>query len=120
MNMKRQPIVNGQRKPGRNEPCPCESGLKFKDCHGSEKFRKVCTAAANEAAIRTMLMLIQQMQAQKGICPKCKKRFVNRRCDACGIDFLTPEEAQQRVDDEKAKQRGSLVLPDKKIILPGA
>ena len=22
-------------KPGRNDPCPCGSGLKFKKCHGS-------------------------------------------------------------------------------------
>ncbi|MEM9850600.1 MAG: SEC-C metal-binding domain-containing protein, partial [Pseudomonadota bacterium] len=22
-------------KPGRNEPCPCGSGKKFKHCHGS-------------------------------------------------------------------------------------
>jgi len=22
------------RKPGRNEPCSCGSGLKFKKCHG--------------------------------------------------------------------------------------
>ena len=30
---KRMPIVKG-KKIGRNEPCPCGSGLKFKNCHG--------------------------------------------------------------------------------------
>ncbi len=28
------PYVRGQRKIGRNEPCPCGSGKKFKHCHG--------------------------------------------------------------------------------------
>jgi preprotein translocase subunit SecA len=30
-----QPFVRGERKVGRNEPCPCGSGRKFKQCHGS-------------------------------------------------------------------------------------
>jgi preprotein translocase subunit SecA len=28
------PIVRGERKVGRNEPCPCGSGKKYKQCHG--------------------------------------------------------------------------------------
>jgi len=28
------PYVRGQRKVGRNEPCPCGSGKKYKQCHG--------------------------------------------------------------------------------------
>jgi hypothetical protein len=28
-------VVNEQPKPGRNEPCPCGSGKKFKKCHGA-------------------------------------------------------------------------------------
>ncbi|NNC56616.1 MAG: preprotein translocase subunit SecA [Woeseiaceae bacterium] len=28
------PFVRGSRKVGRNEPCPCGSGKKFKQCHG--------------------------------------------------------------------------------------
>jgi preprotein translocase subunit SecA len=27
-------FVRGERKVGRNEPCPCGSGKKFKQCHG--------------------------------------------------------------------------------------
>jgi len=27
------PIVRTNRKIGRNEPCPCRSGKKFKKCH---------------------------------------------------------------------------------------
>ncbi|MDF1528080.1 MAG: preprotein translocase subunit SecA [Sedimenticola sp.] len=29
-----QPFVRSDRKVGRNEPCPCGSGKKFKQCHG--------------------------------------------------------------------------------------
>ena len=29
-----EPFVRSGRKVGRNEPCPCGSGLKFKHCHG--------------------------------------------------------------------------------------
>jgi preprotein translocase subunit SecA len=28
------PFVRGGRKIGRNEPCPCGSGKKYKQCHG--------------------------------------------------------------------------------------
>ena len=30
----RQPIVRDQPKVGRNDPCPCGSGKKYKRCHG--------------------------------------------------------------------------------------
>ncbi|MDD9874047.1 MAG: SEC-C metal-binding domain-containing protein, partial [Gammaproteobacteria bacterium] len=29
-----QPFVRTGKKIGRNEPCPCGSGKKFKQCHG--------------------------------------------------------------------------------------
>jgi len=28
------PMQREERKVGRNEPCPCGSGKKFKQCHG--------------------------------------------------------------------------------------
>ena len=31
---KAAPFVRGERKVGRNEPCPCGSGRKYKQCHG--------------------------------------------------------------------------------------
>jgi preprotein translocase subunit SecA len=34
---KQKPIVNAMPKVGRNEPCPCGSGKKFKQCHGRLK-----------------------------------------------------------------------------------
>jgi preprotein translocase subunit SecA len=32
---KRQPVVVGERI-GRNDPCPCGSGKKYKKCHGAD------------------------------------------------------------------------------------
>ena len=29
------PFVRNERKVGRNEPCPCGSGKKYKHCHGA-------------------------------------------------------------------------------------
>jgi preprotein translocase subunit SecA len=29
-----KPVVRGQPKIGRNDPCPCGSGRKYKQCHG--------------------------------------------------------------------------------------
>jgi preprotein translocase subunit SecA len=31
---KQQPVVN-ENKTGRNDPCPCGSGKKYKNCHGA-------------------------------------------------------------------------------------
>ena len=31
----REPVPAGKRKVGRNEPCPCGSGKKYKKCHGA-------------------------------------------------------------------------------------
>ncbi|MDZ4661523.1 MAG: SEC-C metal-binding domain-containing protein [Pseudomonadota bacterium] len=31
----REPITRDQPKVGRNDPCPCGSGKKFKKCHGA-------------------------------------------------------------------------------------
>ena len=31
---KKKPVRRQQKKVGRNEPCPCGSGKKYKKCHG--------------------------------------------------------------------------------------
>ena len=30
-----KPVVSGEAKVGRNDPCPCGSGKKYKKCHGA-------------------------------------------------------------------------------------
>jgi len=34
---KERPFVREMGKIGRNDPCPCGSGKKYKKCHGAEK-----------------------------------------------------------------------------------
>lgn len=34
---KRTPITSSSKKVGRNQPCPCGSGKKYKHCHGKNK-----------------------------------------------------------------------------------
>ena len=36
-NDKAQPFVRSNEKVGRNQPCPCGSGKKYKQCHGKIK-----------------------------------------------------------------------------------
>jgi preprotein translocase subunit SecA len=31
---KKRPVTRAMQKVGRNDPCPCGSGKKFKHCHG--------------------------------------------------------------------------------------
>jgi uncharacterized protein YecA (UPF0149 family) len=35
--MQKPSPVHVEKKPGRNDPCPCGSGKKFKKCHGGHK-----------------------------------------------------------------------------------
>ena len=36
-NFKRSKIVHKEKEPGRNDPCPCGSGKKYKKCCGANK-----------------------------------------------------------------------------------
>ena len=71
--------IKGNKQPGRNDPCPCESGLKFKHCHGDMLKVAVCNRVANEK----MIQLIREEQ---------KKRIVKKQqknCTKCnGLGFV--------------------------------
>jgi len=47
----------------RNQPCPCNSGLKYKACHGDESKRQRCSAIANLA----MGVLITHQRGRSGL-----------------------------------------------------
>ena len=55
--------IKGGQMPGRNEPCPCGSGLKFKHCHGDPGKTAICEAVVREH----MLILIKQEQLKRGL-----------------------------------------------------
>lgn len=49
------------REPGRNEPCPCGSGLKYKKCHGDIVKIQSC----QQAALKLMQELITEEVSKK-------------------------------------------------------
>lgn len=52
------PTITPKKDVGRNELCPCNSGLKFKLCHGDVRKQAVCESVM----IETMVRLIAQEQ----------------------------------------------------------
>ena len=96
-----------KHKVGRNEPCPCESGLKFKYCHGDILKQEVCNQVANEK----MVDLILQEKRKKGIpielvCPDCNKTpgiIENCMfCDSTGV--VTESQVIKRKYDELSEK----------------
>jgi len=68
------------KEPGRNEPCSCKSGLKYKYCHGDPVKIELVNHAANVA----MNHLIQQERIKKGII--CKHGTLKtEHCGNCKI-----------------------------------
>jgi len=68
------------REPGRNHPCPCESGLKYKDCHGDPLKRAVCERIMAE----TMVRLIIETKFKKGMI--CRHGVeTGKHCGDCKI-----------------------------------
>lgn len=68
---------DGRFAPGRNDPCPCESGLKYKHCHGDQLKIAVCNRVANEK----MCQLIMDEKRRKGLLP------MRYTCSVCGKGF---------------------------------
>jgi len=74
------PQLTSKTTPGRNQPCPCGSGLKFKHSHGDPLKRAVCERIMAEAMVR----LIIQEQIKKGlICIHGVK--TDEHCKECKI-----------------------------------
>jgi len=68
------------KEPGRNHPCPCGSGLKYKQCHGDELKLAICNQAANEK----MVQLIFEEKLRKGL--TCKHGVdIDKYCKKCRI-----------------------------------
>lgn len=74
--------MTGQ-EPGRNDPCPCGSKLKYKWCHGDESKRLI----ANRVANLKMMELVLQEQKKRGIVPW------KWECTSCKHGFDLPKES---------------------------
>ena len=69
----------GDKKPRRNDPCPCGSHLNYSKCHGDGLKQAVCNRVANEK----MCQLIREEQRRQII------KLYQEECDVCngkGVD----------------------------------
>jgi len=67
-------------EPGRNDPCFCGSGLKYKHCHADPMKKAMCNAAANAM----MAQLILGEQIKKGL--RCKHNVLKtEHCKECKL-----------------------------------
>lgn len=79
--------IKDNRSPGRNDPCPCASGLKFKFCHGDESKKAVCNRVVQEV----MLGLIFEERVKQGIICKHGILAENKCIDCEGVQELDSE-----------------------------
>ena len=100
-------MIQPKNKVGRNEPCPCGSGLKHKHCHGDILKQEVCNRVANE----TMVKLILQEKRRKGIpiecvCPDCNKTpGIIENCKFCNhIGVVTEDQIIKRNYDRSIEK----------------
>lgn len=61
--------------PGRNDLCPCKSGLKFKYCHGNSGKMAACDRVAFE---HMSLLIIKEQHKRKIISDEQYKAFMKR------------------------------------------
>lgn len=86
--------VQPKHKVGRNEPCPCGSGLKFKRCHDDPTKQMICNRVANEKMVE--LIRVEQrkkiIRMQQESCPVCSQTGELPDGGKCGCQFVTEEE----------------------------
>lgn len=100
-------MIQSTHKVGRNELCHCESGLKYKYCHGDASKQEICNRVANEK----MVQLIVQEKRKRGIpidvvCPDCNKTpGIIENCEFCnGTGVVTEEQVIKRNYDKLTKE----------------
>lgn len=76
-------LINNTPEPGRNEPCVCGSGLKFKQCHGDPGKAAVCNRVANEKMLN---LIMEEKHKRKLISDVEYSNFIAKR------DPKTPRE----------------------------
>jgi drug/metabolite transporter superfamily protein YnfA len=56
------------QRPGRNDPCPCGSGKKFKQCHAVQKdqWSPVLLAVLIAAAVLAVIVIVSNVRQSSG------------------------------------------------------
>lgn len=88
-------------KPGRNTPCKCGSGLKFKHCHGDTGKIAVCERIVAEA----MLKLVKREQHKRNLITDGQyQKFLDRSKTDQGIEEVTPKNVDDAMGQLKMKR----------------
>jgi DNA-directed RNA polymerase subunit RPC12/RpoP len=97
--------IIGGRTPGRNDPCPCGSGLKYKHCHGDQlkKDLMLCPCGSglkykhchgDLKKLQVVEKLSNALMGQLIIREKMEHGLIPfpYTCNKCGKGFIKPKE----------------------------
>lgn len=87
--------IKGGKEPGRNDPCLCGSGLKFKQCHGDPVKKMICERVVSEKMIE--LIMVEKFK-KKLITEEQYKAFLDKKNN--------PEPVEEREVEEMLNQTG--------------
>lgn len=76
------------KKPGRNDPCPCGSGRKFKKCHGSIAILDVLSSTTNPRVSQELQTIVARREAEE---------FQRREQQGLGRPIISSEFKDYRV-----------------------
>ena len=97
-------------EPGRNDLCPCNSGLKFKNCHGDSGK----AAACDRVAFEHMSILVAREQHKRGILSDAQvKMFMAKYKPDAIPEPVTSKDVSQILDSAGLKRCGcGTPIPD--------
>lgn len=87
--------------PGRNDLCPCKSGLKFKYCHGDPGKMAACDRVAFE---HMSLLIIREQHKRKIISDEQYKAFMERYKSDFVPKLVTSKDVNQILDSAGLKR----------------
>ena len=118
--VKKMPFMKGDAEPGRNDICPCGSGLKYKKCCLKKK-----EFIEQKINLTTMLKLLYCLvKGLKGQSVIITKRTVDERVPN---NWMEQMDIQSGMIDGvecykvsiKAEKKSEILTPDRNIVLPG-
>jgi tetratricopeptide (TPR) repeat protein len=96
-------------KPGRNDPCPCGSGRKYKHCHGVAEGPRAAAPSSDRELIELVTML--HAGALSAVEQRCRILVAERPADGMAWKILSVALLRQGKDALPALQRAAELLP---------
>src|SRR5579872_3756902 len=95
--------------PGRNDPCPCGSGRKYKHCHGMRSAERA--ASADDRAELTVLITMLHAGSLTAVEQRCRTLLESRPADGMLWKVLSVALLRQGRDALPALERAVELLP---------